>query len=145
MRGLMTRHGVDPRSFLDFVHEIDMTMLDPAPELDAALARLPGRKIIFTNADSALFHRNRHDRQLADAHHQRHGEDPGDQRGNRRIDFRLPNVRIGGFRIERRQDDIRAEKRDREDREHEKRPRNRDEIGAMLLEPKACLVPALAR
>jgi putative hydrolase of the HAD superfamily len=53
MRGLMTRHGVDPRPFLDFVHEIDMTVLDPAPELDAALARLPGRKIIFTNADTA--------------------------------------------------------------------------------------------
>ena len=53
MRGLMTRHGVEPRPFLDFVHEIDMTVLDPAPELDAALARLPGRKIIFTNADTA--------------------------------------------------------------------------------------------
>ncbi len=53
MRGLMTRHGVDPRPFLDFVHEIDMTVLDPAPALDAALARLPGRKLIFTNADTA--------------------------------------------------------------------------------------------
>ncbi|MDP6603854.1 MAG: pyrimidine 5'-nucleotidase [Rhodospirillales bacterium] len=53
MRGLMTRHGVDPRPFLDFVHEIDMTVLDPAPELDAALDRLPGRKIIFTNGDTA--------------------------------------------------------------------------------------------
>ena len=48
--GLMDLHGVDPGDFLDYVHDIDMSTLVPSPELDAALARLPGRKIIFTNA-----------------------------------------------------------------------------------------------
>jgi putative hydrolase of the HAD superfamily len=50
MRGLMTEHGVDPHKFLDFVHHIDHSQLEPNPALGAALARLPGRKYIFTNA-----------------------------------------------------------------------------------------------
>ena len=49
MRGLMTEHGMDPIPFLDFVHDIDVTPVDPSPELDGLLARLPGRKVIFTN------------------------------------------------------------------------------------------------
>jgi putative hydrolase of the HAD superfamily len=52
LRGLMTRHGVDPGEFMDFVHDIDVTPIDPSPDLDAALARLPGRKVIFTNASA---------------------------------------------------------------------------------------------
>ena len=51
MRGLMTLHNVDPVEFLDAVHDIDLTPVDPSPRLDAALGRLPGRKIIFTNGD----------------------------------------------------------------------------------------------
>lgn len=50
LRGLMERHGVDPRPFLDHVHAIDLSPIDPDPLLDAALGRLPGRKLIFTNA-----------------------------------------------------------------------------------------------
>ena len=49
LRGLMIRHGVEPDAFLDYVHDIDCTVLDVAPRLDAALARLKGRKLIFTN------------------------------------------------------------------------------------------------
>ncbi|MEX6724588.1 pyrimidine 5'-nucleotidase [Sphingosinicellaceae bacterium M-36] len=49
--GLMANHQVDPHDFLDYVHDIDLTVLDADARLDAALARLPGRKIIFTNAD----------------------------------------------------------------------------------------------
>jgi putative hydrolase of the HAD superfamily len=52
MRGLMTEHGVDPRQFLDYVHLIDHSQLEPNPALGAALARLPGRKYIFTNAST---------------------------------------------------------------------------------------------
>ena len=49
LRGLMLVHGLEPEDFLDYVHDIDHTVLDVAPALDAALASLPGRRLIFTN------------------------------------------------------------------------------------------------
>ncbi len=49
LRGLMTEHGIEPVEFLDFVHDIDVTPVDPSPRLDALLDGLPGRKVIFTN------------------------------------------------------------------------------------------------
>lgn len=49
MRGLMTEHGMQPDDFLDYVHEIDHSPLEPNPELGAAIERLPGRKLILTN------------------------------------------------------------------------------------------------
>ncbi len=51
LRGLMTLHGLDPKRFLDYVHNIDLSAIAPDPRLDSALDRLPGRKIVFTNAD----------------------------------------------------------------------------------------------
>ncbi|MBK4214599.1 pyrimidine 5'-nucleotidase [Paracoccus caeni] len=53
LAGLMAEHGIDPIEFLDEVHDIDFTPILPAPELAAAIAALPGRKIIHTNADAA--------------------------------------------------------------------------------------------
>lgn len=50
LRGLMERHGVAPTAFLDFVHDVDFAVVPPAPRLDAALAALAGRKLVFTNA-----------------------------------------------------------------------------------------------
>jgi len=52
LRGLMTDHGVDPLEFLRDVHDIDVGRVGHAPELVAAIAALPGRKLIFTNADA---------------------------------------------------------------------------------------------
>ncbi|MBI1385191.1 MAG: pyrimidine 5'-nucleotidase [Rhizobiales bacterium] len=49
LAGLMQRHAVEPDEFLHFVHDIDHSVLAPAPELAAAIARLPGRRYIFTN------------------------------------------------------------------------------------------------
>ncbi|TAL01240.1 MAG: pyrimidine 5'-nucleotidase, partial [Rhodospirillaceae bacterium] len=49
LRGLMINHNVDADAFLDFVHDIDHAVLAPAPDLMAALQRLPGRKFIYTN------------------------------------------------------------------------------------------------
>ena len=49
MRGLMTEHGLEPDDYLDFVHQIDHSPLEPNPALGAALERLPGRKLILTN------------------------------------------------------------------------------------------------
>ena len=53
MRGLMEEHGLDPDEFLDFVHEIDHSPLTPDPALGAAIASLPGRKLILTNGTRA--------------------------------------------------------------------------------------------
>lgn len=53
LRGLMLSHGVDPHEFLDFVHDIDLSVLRPDPRLVAGLQRLPGRRIVFTNGDVA--------------------------------------------------------------------------------------------
>lgn len=50
LRGMMIEHAMDPVPFLDYVHDVDLTIIDPAPGLDAALSRLAGRKLIFTNA-----------------------------------------------------------------------------------------------
>ena len=50
LRGLMTEHGLKPGPFLDYVHEIDIGTVDANPELVSKLGRLPGRKLIFTNA-----------------------------------------------------------------------------------------------
>ncbi|MEP7350610.1 MAG: pyrimidine 5'-nucleotidase [Sphingorhabdus sp.] len=52
LAGLIAHHGVDPHHFLDFVHDIDLTRLAMAPRLRGAISALPGRKIIFTNADA---------------------------------------------------------------------------------------------
>jgi putative hydrolase of the HAD superfamily len=49
MRGLMTEHGLEPDGYLEIVHQIDHSPIEPNPRLGAALERLPGRKLILTN------------------------------------------------------------------------------------------------
>ncbi|MBV1697396.1 MAG: pyrimidine 5'-nucleotidase [Hyphomicrobiales bacterium] len=49
LRGLMEEHGLDPDEFLEIVHQIDYSPLTPDPALGAAIAALPGRKLILTN------------------------------------------------------------------------------------------------
>jgi putative hydrolase of the HAD superfamily len=49
--GLMANHGVDPHHFLDFVHDVDVNVVPPHPELAELIGKLPGRKFVFTNAD----------------------------------------------------------------------------------------------
>jgi putative hydrolase of the HAD superfamily len=49
MRGMMTEHGMNPDDYLDFVHQIDHSPLEPNPALGLALEALPGRKLILTN------------------------------------------------------------------------------------------------
>ena len=51
LNGLMTEHGVDPHEFLADVHAIEMDVLREDRRLIDAIARLPGRKLIFTNGD----------------------------------------------------------------------------------------------
>jgi putative hydrolase of the HAD superfamily len=52
LRGLMDHHGVDPDVFHAALHDIPLDCLIPDEALAAALARLPGRRLIFTNADA---------------------------------------------------------------------------------------------
>jgi putative hydrolase of the HAD superfamily len=49
LRGLVDEDGISPDGFLDFVHDIDRSGLAPHPALGYEIARLPGRKLIFTN------------------------------------------------------------------------------------------------
>jgi len=52
--GLMADYAVDPADYLPFVHDVGVEeLLRPDPELLAALSRLPGRKVAFTNGSSA--------------------------------------------------------------------------------------------
>ncbi len=53
LSGMMAEHGVDPHEFLADVHAIEMDVLQEDRRLIGALARLPGRKLIFTNGDHA--------------------------------------------------------------------------------------------
>jgi len=50
LAGLMRSHDVEPRDFLDFVHDIDLARIAADPALVSAMDRLPGRKFVFTNA-----------------------------------------------------------------------------------------------
>lgn len=51
MNGLIARHGIDPDDFLNKVHDIDYSWLEPDQALGASIRALPGRKFIFTNGD----------------------------------------------------------------------------------------------
>jgi len=52
LAGLMKHHGVDPHEFLDEVHAIPMDRVGRNDRLATGLARLPGRKFVFTNGDA---------------------------------------------------------------------------------------------
>lgn len=50
LAGLMREHGIDPLPYLAEVHDIDFSALRPDPDLGLAISRLPGRRIVYTNA-----------------------------------------------------------------------------------------------
>ncbi len=49
LRGLIVEHGITPDDFLEYVHDIDHSVVTPDPRLANAIARLPGRRFVFTN------------------------------------------------------------------------------------------------
>lgn len=53
LNGLMQEHGMPPGDYLAFVHDIDVSVLRPDPDLRAAISALPGRKMVFTNGSTA--------------------------------------------------------------------------------------------
>ena len=62
LRGLMDRYDVDPDDFLEKVHDIDYSWIEPDAALGEAIRNLEGRKFIFTNGDRG--HAERAARQL---------------------------------------------------------------------------------
>lgn len=57
LSGLMGEHDIEPHVFLDYVHDIEMDVLTEDRRLVEAVARLPGRKLIFTNGDETYARR----------------------------------------------------------------------------------------
>ena len=51
LRGMMDHHGVDPDVYHANLHDVPLDCLVRDEALIAALGRLPGRRLIFTNAD----------------------------------------------------------------------------------------------
>ena len=49
LAGLVAVYKIDPEPYLAFVHDIDLSGLAPDTALRGALARLPGRRFVFTN------------------------------------------------------------------------------------------------
>lgn len=57
LAGLMREHQIDPGPYLGEVHDIDFSALTPDPDLAGAIAALPGRRIVYTNACAPYAHR----------------------------------------------------------------------------------------
>ena len=49
LTGLMKVHSIDPKPYLEYVHDIDLSVIDENAALRAQIERLPGRRLIFTN------------------------------------------------------------------------------------------------
>ncbi len=49
LRGLMLYHDVEPKDFLNYVHDIDLKSIDKNSLLKKEITKFKGKKIIFTN------------------------------------------------------------------------------------------------
>ncbi|NVO23816.1 pyrimidine 5'-nucleotidase [Donghicola mangrovi] len=52
LAGLMAEHNIEPDPFLEHVHDIDFTVLEPDAALAGHIRDLPGRKIVYTNGSA---------------------------------------------------------------------------------------------
>jgi len=52
LSGLMEAHAIEPSHFLDYVHDIDLEVIEEDRLLVNAIGALPGRKFVFTNGDA---------------------------------------------------------------------------------------------
>jgi putative hydrolase of the HAD superfamily len=53
LAGMMAHHGVDPAAYIAEVQDVGVDCVAPDPALAKALGRLPGRRLVFTNAGGA--------------------------------------------------------------------------------------------
>tara|TARA_B100000035_G_scaffold21242_1_gene16821 strand:+ start:543 stop:1211 length:669 start_codon:yes stop_codon:yes gene_type:complete len=51
LSGLMKHYQIQPKEFLKFVHDVDLSKLKKCSTLFNEIKQLPGRKIIYTNGD----------------------------------------------------------------------------------------------
>jgi putative hydrolase of the HAD superfamily len=51
LTGLIKHHGADPKDFFALHHDLSLEALSKDPDLLIALAKLPGKRFVFTNAD----------------------------------------------------------------------------------------------
>jgi putative hydrolase of the HAD superfamily len=57
LAGLMHHHEIDPAAYITEVQDVAMDCVAEDPRLRAALQRLPGRRLVFTNAGEAYAHK----------------------------------------------------------------------------------------
>lgn len=50
--GILANHDISVAEFLDEIHDVPLDCIPPDPLLDQILARLPGRKLVFTNGSA---------------------------------------------------------------------------------------------
>lgn len=50
LRGLMVNHDLDPEIYFDYMTREELYDMEPDPVLSQAIAQLPGRKVVYTNA-----------------------------------------------------------------------------------------------
>lgn len=49
VRGLIIEHQGNPKEFVDYIHDIDLSSLCENPVLTTCLKKLPGKRFVFTN------------------------------------------------------------------------------------------------
>jgi putative hydrolase of the HAD superfamily len=47
----MVNHNINPKKYLEYVHDIDFSIIKPDKELNDLIKKVHGKKIVFTNAD----------------------------------------------------------------------------------------------
>lgn len=57
LAGMMAQHAIDPHHFLEAVHDIDYSPIQPDAHLAALISALPGKKLVFTNGSRGHAHR----------------------------------------------------------------------------------------
>ena len=73
LAGLMREHDIDPAPYLTDVHDIDFSVLPADPALARAIAALPGRRIVYTNACAPYAQKVLHARGLSGLFHAVYG------------------------------------------------------------------------
>ena len=53
LSGMMKNHKIDAMEFLDFVHDVNLDFLGKNKDLEKEIAKITGKKIIFTNGSKA--------------------------------------------------------------------------------------------